>query len=180
MPLSSRFAFGPFHGLLPAVLALTIVLAACSSAPEEVLACPQAVQIPDASRLTRFSVAGRDLTDVLFEAEIQQVQLVCEYDDDVVEVSLKVLFLATRGPANRQGLAPIRYFVAIADQDQAVLLREEFDLEIPFLGNRPRVAMSEELGPRIPLKSGESAEGYRIFVGFALSHEEMSYNRRRR
>ena len=41
-------------------------------------------------------------------------------------------------------------------------------------------AMSEELAQRIPLKSGESAAGYRIFVGFALSQEEMRYNRGRR
>lgn len=179
MPLLSRFAFGPFGGLLPAVLALPIVLAACSS-DEVALACPQAVQIQDASSLTRFSGGGRDLTDVLFEAEIKQLQLVCEYDDDVVEVSLKVLFQALRGPANRQGRAPVRYFVAIADRGQAILAREEFDLEIPFQGNRTRVAISEELGPRIPLRSGESAADYRIYVGFALSQEEMRYNRRRR
>lgn len=178
MALLSRFAFGPFGGLLPAALALPILLASCSSTPE-VLACPQAVQIPDASNLTRFSGDGRDLTDVLFEAEIKQLQLACEYDDDAVEVSLKVIFQATRGPANKQGRAPVRYFVAIADQGQAVVLREEFDLDIPFQGNRPRVAISEELGPRIPLKDGQSAADYRIYVGFALSREEIRYNRRR-
>lgn len=179
MPLLSRFAFEPFGRLLPAVLALPIFLAACSS-DEVAVACPQAVQIKDASRLTRFSDAGRDLTDVLFEAEIRQLQLVCQYDDEVVEASLKIVFQARRGPANRQGRAPVRYFVAIADRNQAILAREEFDLEIPFRGNQTRVAMSEELGPRIPLRSGEGAADYRIYVGFALSPEEMRYNRGRR
>ncbi len=179
MPLLSRFAFGPFGGLLPAVFALPIVLAACSG-DQVAVACPQAAQIKDASRLTRFSGAGRDLTDVLFEAEIKQLQLVCEYDDGVVEASLKIVFQALRGPANRQGRAPVRYFVAIADRGKAILAREEFDLEIPFRGNQTRVAISEELGPRIPLRPGESGTDYRIYVGFTLTREEMRYNRRRR
>lgn len=179
MPPLSRFVFRLFGGLLPAVLVLPIVLVACSS-EEVAMACPQTVRIDDASRLTKFSGAGRDLTDVLFEAEIKQLQLVCEYDDEVVETSLRIVFQALRGPANKQGVAPVRYFVAIADQAQTVLAREEFDLDIPFQGNWMRVAMSEELAQRIPLKSGESAAGYRIFVGFALSQEEMRYNRSRR
>ncbi len=178
MPLLSRFAFGPFGRILPVVLGLPIVVAACSS-DQVAVACPQAVRIEDAARLTRFSDAGRDLTDVLFEAEIKQLQLVCEHDEDVVEASLKIVFQALRGPANSQGRAPVRYFVAIADRGQAILAREEFDLEIPFQGNRTRVAISEELAPRIPLGSGESPTDYRVYVGFALSQEEMRYNRRR-
>lgn len=169
-----------FAGRLPpAALALLLVLAACSG-DEVPVACPEVVRVQDASRLTRFAETGRDLTDVLFEAELKRLQLFCEYDAEVVEASLKVTFEALRGPADRRGRAPIRYFVAIATRNQDVVLRQEFDLEIPFPGSRTRVAISEELAPRIPLKSGESASDYRIYVGFALSPGEMRYNRRRR
>ena len=42
----------------------------------------------DAARQVKFNGAGRDLTDVLFEAQIQTGQLVCEYDENVLDVDL--------------------------------------------------------------------------------------------
>jgi hypothetical protein len=77
-------------------------------------------------------------------------------------------------------LAPVKYFVAITTLDQRIVAREEFELTIPFEGNRTRVAVAEELEPRIPLKPGESGADYQIYVGLSLSREELRYNQENR
>jgi len=153
------------------------LLAACAGDDEALPPCPPLFRVADASRLVKFEGPGRDLTDVRFEIDLQQINGACEYDDDVIEMALDVTFMATRGPADRERLAPIRYFVAITTVDQRVVAREEFNLNIPFQGNHTRMIVTDQLEPRIPLKSDETGADYRIYVGISLSPEELRYNR---
>ena len=139
--------------------------------------------VPDARRLVKFSGTGRDLTDVLFEAALRDADFLCEFEEGdtegefVMEGDLLLTFVVSRGPADSQRLAPLTYFVAVATDDRRVVAREEFNIAVPFEGNRTRVAVSEELSPRIPIQPGESPLDYRIFVGIILSPEELRYNR---
>ncbi|MEQ8355047.1 MAG: hypothetical protein RH942_05875 [Kiloniellaceae bacterium] len=169
-----------FDALRPSRLLLGFLvvpfLAACAAQPET-RSCPEAVVLTDASRQVKFSGQGRDLTDVLFEASIRTGRLVCEYDENVLDVDLQVQVVAARGPANSDRLANISYFVAVARSDETVLARESFDIAIPFPGNRTRVSGLEEIGQVIQLAGGEDGGDYRIYVGFDLSREELDYNR---
>lgn len=172
-PLGRRLA-GP--GRLLLALAGLALLASCAG-EEETRPCPRAVVLNDASRQVKFNGEGRDLTDVLFEASISTGRLVCEYDDDVLDVDLQVEVVASRGPANSDRLADIRYFVAVSRTDQTVLARESFDIAIPFAGNRTRVSGLEEIGQIIPLPAGQDGGDYVIYVGLELSRDEIEYNR---
>lgn len=170
---------GPRHGL--GAVALLLALGACSafdrSPPPP---CPAVAQVPEAAELVRFNGQGRDLTDVLFEARIAGVALECDYDGNVVDSAMKVAIQAAHGPADLERQARITYFVAIATRDRKVLAREEFDLVIPFEGNRTRMTAIEEVSPRIPLGEGESGADYVIYVGLALTPEELRYNQENR
>lgn len=157
-------------------LAGSALLAGCAGSEPETRACPQAVVLTDAARQVKFSGPGRDLTDVLFEASIQAGRLVCEYDDNVLDVDLQVEVVARRGPANSDRLANITYFVAVA-QSETVLARESFDIAIPFPGNRTQVSGLEEIGQVITLQGNETGDDYRIYVGLELSRDELEYNR---
>ena len=163
-------------GILAVFLASPLV-AGCAGDEEENFACPPIFRVADASRLVKFDGTGRDLTDVRFEIDLQELTGACVYDDDVIEMTLDVSFTATRGPADRARLAPIKYFVAITTLDQRVLAREEFELNIPFEGNRTRVSVIDQLEPRIPLKPAEAGTDFHIYVGISLSPEELRYNR---
>jgi len=177
LPLRSlrrRISAGP-AALLLGLVALPL-LAGCA-AQEETRPCPRAVVLTDAARQVKFSGPGRDLTDVLFEASIQSRRLVCEYDDNVLDVDLQVEVVARRGPANSDRLAGITYFVAVARTDQTVLARETFDITIPFPGNRTQVSGLEEIGQVITLQGDETGGDYRIYVGLEVSREELEYNR---
>lgn len=168
-----------FSRLVAGSFILAVILAACSKSGPP-LPCPAVVPVADAAHLIRFDGSGRDLTDVIFEARIENFALTCEYDDGVIESQLMVQFLAVRGPANRDRMAHLSYFVAIATRDQKIGAREEFDLSVPFEGNHTRVLASEELTPRIPLKPGEDGSNYLIYIGLSVTPEELQYNRENR
>jgi hypothetical protein len=157
-------------------------LAACSAfePPEPPPPCPEVATVDDAAKLTRFAGEGRDLTDVAFEAEVGQLSGSCVTEDDVIDVELQVQFIASRGPADKDRRADFRYFVAVARTDQTIIAREEFDSYIEFPGNQTRAAIVEELAQHIPRVSGETGETYVIYVGFALTHEEVEFNRAQR
>ncbi len=170
-PRLSRLVAGSF--------VLAVVLAACSQDGPP-LPCPAVVPVADAAQLVRFDGQGRDLTDVLFEARIENFALTCEYDDGVIESQLLVQILAVRGPANRDRVARLGYFVAIATRDQEIGAREEFALAVPFEGNRTRVLAADELTPKIPLQPGEDGTNYLIYIGLSVTPEELQYNRENR
>jgi hypothetical protein len=158
---------------------LAVILAACSSATPPP-PCPSIVPVADAAQVVRFDGDGRDLTDVIFEARLENFALTCDYDDNVIESQMTLQVLAARGPADRDRMAKLGYFVAIATRDQKILAREEFDLAVPFEGNRTRVLAAQELTPRIPLKPGEDGSNYIIYVGLTVTPEELQYNRENR
>jgi hypothetical protein len=155
------------------------MLSACGFDAEPLI-CPPVVTVPEAASLVKFTGAGRDLTDVRFEAHVQAEGIRCNLDEGSLETEIKVSLAALRGPADEEHLARLRYFVAIATRDEEVIARREFDSELPFEGNRTRVVVRDELEQRFPLKPGTTGADYRIYVGFALSPEELEYNRENR
>lgn len=176
-----------------AVLAAALLLpGACSlfGEDEPPLPCPGVVRPSDTDHLTRFDGAGRDLTDVVFQARIRDVTATCEYEDDdtVIESSMFVTFEVERGPALRRlqdaedDRVGFTYFVAVAtnDEEPRILTREAFEVEASFEGNSSRGALVDEIAPRIPLNPGEDGRDYSIYVGIEMNRAELDYNRQNR
>ena len=162
-------------------LALLLTLAGCGSGDQGPLPpCPVVFPVAEARELTRFAGQGRDLTDVLFEARVEDVALICGYLDDVIEVDMRIRIMAVDGPANESRVINLAYFVAIATLDRKIVAREEFNLEVPFEGNRTRVIAIEEVSPRIPLQAGQNGDDYVIYIGLALTPAELRYNQENR
>lgn len=168
--------------LRSAALGVAAFLAACSGDDVPPPPCPPVNAVTDAGRMVAFRGEGRDLTDVRFEARIADLAMTCDYepDDEEIEAELRVVFAAERGPANTTQRARFRYFVAVATRDQQILAREEFDVTIPLEGNRTRAGVAEVLTPRIPLTEGRTGADYVVFVGLALTRDQLEYNRRNR
>lgn len=179
----TRFAFSPPGGLrnAAALLVAALVLAACASETPPAR-CPEVAVLQEAGRLVQFDGAGRDLTDVDFEARIVDVALGCELDVDdgrrTVEAELQVLFEAEKGPANDTGQAGFTYFVGVADQNDNVLRRETFELTMALPGNQTRGQAVDVLAPRIALPEGETGQSYVLYIGFDLTRDQLEYNRR--
>ena len=167
-------------------IAAMALLAACSK-EQAVLAppCPSTVIVKELADITQFkSGEGRDLTDVVLEGTITGFDGFCETDFDEgvageVTIDLRVLFRASRGPANTDRKGTFRYFVVIADRDDNPLRKDVFATAVQFPGNRNRVAPFEELSLAIPLKAGQNGGDYRVLVGFQLTPDQIEYNRSR-
>jgi len=182
--------------LAPAALAALVALAACggnddpaeaAAAParEVVVAepqptgCPRVVFVEDAAQEVRFRPgAGRDLTDVEWRAAFVGFGGGCEYDDEAVDVELILNIAAERGPAATGGEAALDYFVAVADPQQQLLVKEIFETSIVFPESGDTAGTSEELVQRIPLDNPALGRAYRIVVGFQLSPDQLEFNRR--
>jgi len=171
---------GPLHRIRIGAAVLPVVLAACSGDDRPPPPCPVVVKVSDANRLTRFIGAGRDLTDVAFEAGVRTADSVCYYSDNFIEVEMALQFAVAQGPANPENTARFSYFVAVATQDREILVRKEFPIEVAFEGNRRQMIALEEIVPTIPLKPGEDGDDYLIFVGIAMTPAELRYNEENR
>ena len=176
---------GPSRVRIGLAAVVLLVLAACqlvSKGPPP--PCPAIVIVQDAAEVTQFLPGlGRDLTDVTLEVEVADFRGFCETDignDGAVEVELEILMVATRGPAAKSRESGVRYFVAIADQEENVLARAEFETAITFESNRNRIEFTEELAQRIPLRSGKLGDDFSVFVGFVLTEEDLEFNRNKR
>jgi hypothetical protein len=144
---------------------------------KKTLTCPTVTRIGEATRLTRFVPGGHDLTDVAFEARIGGITGNCSADKKAVKVQMNAQFIANRGPADKARKAPFAYFVAIADNDDNVLARQDFDTVIAFPGTQTRNGVEEQLDQIIPIKKGQQGSDFHIYIGFDLTPEEIAYNR---
>ncbi|MFN8723678.1 MAG: hypothetical protein ACK5YI_22850 [Rhodospirillales bacterium] len=168
-------------GIVAAVVAL--ILAACGSTPPPETAgfgCPRIGILREAAQATTFRPgAGRDATDVAYRARIVDYGGRCSIDTGVVEVELDLRMAAQRGPAGAADRVGYRYFVAVTDAAQNILAREVFDVDFVFEG-RPQVGSLEQLTQRIPLARGVDGRNYEVLVGFALTPEQVEWNRTQR
>jgi hypothetical protein len=162
-----------------AALGISLAGASCSmfdNTPQH--PCPQAGVPRDAATLTRFQPGpGRDLTDVIFDARVQDVKLSCSYDSKGANVDLLVMLRVDRGPASQERSATVPYFVAVTDPQHNVLAKQVFTKTLAFPPNVSRVADSDETEELIPLPKGKSAQRYGIVVGMQLTPDELKYNR---
>lgn len=177
MPKSSS---GPLQAL---ALCLPLVLGACSSDEETTyLPCPSVVIIPEAAALTRFSEAGRDLSDIRFEAAITGAQAFCAYEGWDLDIWVDVDLDVQRGPAMAaagSGAAPasFSYFMALASRDLQVIAREGFEFSAPLNDEIPQIQAAEQLGTRVTLARDSLGDDLVVLLGIELSREELAYNR---
>ena len=126
---------------------------------------------------------GRDLSDVVYAAQLRDITGECVYDRrGGVRVDMNVVVLGERGPAAQPGSrsGEVEYFVAILDPRETILAKERFTSRLDFAPGQERVAIREELEQRIPLPQGTSAQDYRILVGFQMNPDEAELVRRHR
>lgn len=163
-----------------AALALSLsALSACSLFDtSKQFPCPAVGMPRETATLTHFREgAGRDLTDVIYEAGVADVKMACTYTSSGVNIDLGVVLSAERGPANTARTATVPYYVAIVDPERNILAKEVFTKTLAFEPNVNRSAGLDETQEKIPLPKGKSAERYGIIIGMQLTPEEVEYNR---
>ena len=170
-PLRSRGVFAT------SVVLMGLLLQACAQPPPPVI-CPRVRVLQEPGSITRFQDgAGRDITDVLFQAQFSEVTGGCLIEKDSIELDFTVEILATRGPADTEKAASMTIFMAVQAPDRTFLQRNTFDVDITFPGNRSRVAYVDEFAGKIPRSADQEPDSFTIYVGFELTEDELQFNR---
>ena len=160
-----------------AVVLLCLGLAACAGGPS-VIACPDVKVIAELGNLVRFKPGdGRDITDVVMEAQFEEVRGECSVDDDEVEMALLVVITARRGPASQVLSDDFSLVAAVTDQDRTILSRRTVPGTFDFSGNRARVRYLERLKIDIPKQEQQGARDFIVFIGFDLTRDQLQFNR---
>ena len=137
--------------------------------------------LDDAKDLTRFKPGpGRDITDILFEAEIVNFVGDCDYDEGQAEIQLSVQIRVERGPANKGRKVAFDYFVAIPEFQPQSEGKRIFNVAGEFEGNRTRMLYQDDLDMTIPVKVPADGAALEIILGFQLTPEELKFNRSRK
>jgi hypothetical protein len=159
-----------------------LLLAACGIfAPAEIRVCPRVSLLNDAEKMTAYRDGpGRDLTDVLYEAKVLDVNWSCKYLKNRVRVEAVIDIVAQRGPASKGGNAKVPFFVGIIDAGQNIIAKKTFSSEIEFRDGRRRAGVREEIEQTLFLKEGEGGGDYEIIVGLQLTEQQLKQNRGRR
>jgi hypothetical protein len=161
------------------------LLAACSGGnpfeEQPVPACPAAYLPKDTASMVMFSGGGRDLTDVIIEAEFTGYIGDCGYDmdDGELDVIISPIITAELGPAASNRSVKLEYFVALRDPGGNFIQKSVFDVNMTFADNLNMARIrDEQVTLAVPLSDVWYGPDYEIYLGFQLSPEQLEYNRR--
>lgn len=160
---------------------VALMVVSCAGDEEEPrFFCPGVAVVQDAGQIVHFQGDGRDLTDVVYEADIGAAIVDCEFDDDLIESELAVRVRVGRGPASVDPRVRFTYFVAIADASRSIVAREEFDVDMALPENKTLIEKVDQVDYQLPVRPGQSGGEYRIFIGFVLTPDDYEYNKKNR
>ncbi len=143
--------------------------------------CPNIIVLQDAARLVEFADGeDRDIRNVAYSAEIQNVSLQCRYvGARPIDASVRVALAFGEGPAATERQKTFGYFVAVTRKDTEVIAKEEFFVPIKFEGSRKVRQVEEKIGTIVIPRAGENVAGtnFEVVVGLVLTPEQAIYNR---
>jgi hypothetical protein len=144
-------------------------------------ACPVASLVPTLADLTRFNGNGRDLTDLVAQARIVQVNGSCSPGSaGTLDASVAISITIQRGPGMNGRDVDVPVFVAVT-RGEDVLDKQMLPVHITFPPNVDRVAMtSHPINLSLPVGDGVNGPSYRVIAGFQLTQEEVDANRQSR
>jgi hypothetical protein len=165
-----------------AIVALAAV-AVASCVDNTLPPCPSVRIDSTTARLTAFKEgAGRDVTDIAYQAEVVAYEGDCKFSDDGVEVQMDLDFTVASGAAVKKGPASIYYFVAVPQLFPNPIGKRVFQLrhDLPASPGVREKLRENDIRVFIPLKKDEPAAAYDVYVGLQLTNEQLDYNRAQR
>ena len=148
--------------------------------------CPTIKFLKDADEITVYkSGAGKDLRDIIFEAELTGFKGECEYvGNNGVHTKVILTFQLgldiTRGPAEKTRRVKLSYFVAIPDFFPKPEGKVSFNRVVIFPQERNSITLLDEaIEIVIPLNKNRRGPQTKVLVGFELTKSQLEFNRQR-
>ncbi len=162
------------------VLALLGVLAGCGGKKANplrvtVMRCPAPAVVEGVSTLTRFADARRTADAVLFTASIEDLTLKCDQGERV-RSHLRFRVVATRGPALRDEVVEVPYFVAVMRDNGEIVAKRIYRTRLVFARGAKRAETMEEILQTIPSIEQARRYDYELLVGFQVKTDDLIFN----
>ena len=201
----ATFALRSVMRAFAVVSALSLTMAACSSSDkakdggkvkesmrdkqnqkigksDEPPPCPRVTILAGAERVVLFRPGqGRDITDIVGQAELTNYQGSCSYnwDKHVMTVKLQPGFDVQLGPAApKDHRFPLTYFIAMPKYYPAPQGKQVVPLVIPVPeGSNTTRYVDEEVTLTFNVPDINMLIDYDVILGLQLSSEQIDYNR---
>jgi len=163
------------------VAAALLGLAACVPGRDQFApVCPQASLLPQAAELSRYRATangtGHDLTDLILQARVVDVNGKCEPGDNAqtLDASVKVTIELTRGPAAPGRTTNVSYFVAVVEGDR-ILDKKLMSNQVQFPPKVDRVYLtSDPVEMRLPISANVTGAAYTVIAGLQYTAAEWT------
>lgn len=166
------------HAVLALFLSVFLLHGCSSDADEALRVCPRAGILVDASQMLVFGRGeSRTAENVAYDAELDNMNISCKYDDDIVKSEISFTIDMWAGDIAPAGSRTFRYFVAVTELNTAVVTKEYFTVKADFSKSR-RVFVEEEIGGiEFSFEKLGRPDLYEILIGWDLTPEQLQYNR---
>ncbi|MBS41373.1 MAG: hypothetical protein CMM83_06630 [Rhodospirillales bacterium] len=142
--------------------------------------CPKIFLLKDANTLTVFdSKKGMDIIDIISDISIINFKGQCGFNKKRtgVNLSLRIVFDVSRGPANKNQSVSFDYFVAIPKFHPSPSGKKIFPINVMFKGNKNRMKLIDRVEIKVPISTKYDAKDYSIYIGIQLTPKQLKYNR---
>ncbi len=170
--------------LVGALIAAALISAGCASLSRKAqesnpAPCPNILVLNDASRIIEFD-GEQTAENIAYTGEITNVSMACRYlDGDPIDAGISVEMAFGKGPKGAAGEKTFTYFVAVTRKDLEVIAKKEFSVSAEFGEKRVIVLKKEDISKIHITRSSDEVSGanFEIIVGFALTPEQVIFNR---
>lgn len=148
--------------------------------------CPSTAVLSDAVTVTKLKPGTQarapSPADVMFQAEMSQAKLNCDFDRTKNRLTLDLNFAvkAARGPAAMGPDPQLDFFVAVVDADNNVLSKTIYHSQPDLRGQPANVYTQNVSNFPVPMAMDKRPYDYEILTGFQLTPDELAYNRQPR
>lgn len=160
------------RSLFALALAVT-ALAGCSSDKGPPRLCPQVAILRNLERIEDHGRDSIDPSTLVAVAAMRNIEGSCDYDDQGVRISFDLNMVAEKGPRLGGDQISFPYFVSLVGPEDQVLSKEPLTAKFEFPSGGKQVKKTESLRIFLPLKKDETAQGYRVLMGFQLSEDQL-------
>ncbi len=162
------------------VIALLGVLTGCGGKKANplqvtVMRCPAPAVVEGVSTLTRFADGRRTADAVLFTASIEDLALKCDQGERV-RSHLRFRIVATRGPALKDEVVEVPYFVAVMRDNGEIVTKKIYRTRLVFARGAKRAETVEEILQTIPAIEQARRYDYELLVGFQVKTDDLIFN----
>lgn len=165
-------------GLLACLTAL-IALTSCGQKKRlgvmKIPNCPAVGFVAHTSSLTRFSGNALSSGDVAFDALLTDLDFKCVESQKSIETTVSFTVDARKGPALKNLVQEIRYFVVVLRDDYQITNKRSFSTEIRFNSQEDTAAVRETIVQRFEDVAAPARYRYEVLIGFELSPEEIKF-----